>query len=41
VNLLRWGLDAPQGVCLVQRWDYASAQQRFEPVQETRLQASR
>ncbi len=41
VNLLRWGSAAKPGECVVQRWDYGAAQQRFEAVSETRLQASR
>jgi len=30
VNLLRWGADAPPGVCRIERWDFATGAQAFE-----------
>jgi 3',5'-cyclic AMP phosphodiesterase CpdA len=29
VNLVRWGRDAPEGRCIIERWDYAAAHQAF------------
>ncbi len=29
VNLLRWGIAAPAGVCVVEQWDYAAQRQAF------------
>ncbi len=29
VNMIRWGVDAPQGQCLIEQWDYASEGQTF------------
>jgi 3',5'-cyclic AMP phosphodiesterase CpdA len=29
VNLVRWGRDAPDGRCLIERWDYAASDQAF------------
>jgi hypothetical protein len=29
VNLVRWGCDAPEGRCVIERWDYAATDQAF------------
>jgi hypothetical protein len=29
VNLVRWGSNAPEGRCVIERWDYAAIQQAF------------
>jgi hypothetical protein len=29
VNLVRWGCDASEGRCLIERWDYAATCQAF------------
>jgi hypothetical protein len=29
VNVIRWGVDAPQWHCLIERWDYASEGETF------------
>ena len=29
VNLVRWGCDAPEGRCVIERWDYAATFQTF------------
>jgi 3',5'-cyclic AMP phosphodiesterase CpdA len=29
VNVIRWGVDAPQGQCIIEQWDYANEGQTF------------
>jgi hypothetical protein len=29
VNVVRWGCDAPQRRCVIERWDYAATHQAF------------
>ena len=38
VNLLRWGIDAPAGRCLIERWDCAAAGQTFVRTAVTEVQ---
>lgn len=35
VNLLRWGLGAPPGCCLIEQWDFSAAAQAFVLVKTT------
>lgn len=38
VNLLRWGRHAPQGRCVIERWDYAAVSQAFVRTAVTEVQ---
>lgn len=41
VNLLRWGDAAAMGACIVERWDFAAGDRRFERVDATTIRPQR
>jgi len=41
VNLLRWGKDASEGCCQIERWDFSAADQAFVHVNESQVQPAR
>ena len=41
VNLVRCGVDAPPGTCLIERWDYAPSQQCFARISVTPVHPAR
>jgi len=41
VNLVRWGCDAPEGRCLIERWDYAATAHAFIRMTVTEVNPAR
>jgi 3',5'-cyclic AMP phosphodiesterase CpdA len=41
VNLLRWGTAAPQGLCMVEQWDFVADKQTFVCVAATEVRPDR
>lgn len=41
VNLLRWGADASPGCCLIEQWDFSTADQAFVRTQITEIRPAR
>ena len=41
VNIVRWGVDAPTGRCVIEQWDYAAREQAFVRATVTDLKPAR
>jgi hypothetical protein len=41
VNLVRWGCDAPEGRCLIERWDYVATVHAFVRMTVTEVNPGR
>ena len=41
VNIVRWGVDAPAGRCVIEQWDYAAREQAFVRAAVTDLKPAR
>ena len=41
VNLVRWGCDAPEGRCLIERWEYVATAQAFARTMVTEVNPGR
>jgi len=41
VNVVRWGCDAPEGRCLIERWDYVATIQAFARALVTEVKPGR